>query len=526
MEKYFQQTWSFFNSFAWDQLRNNNFITVGVISGVALLVFFLLCILCVRLYSKLFFLHKSKKSDREFDFDDKCKLNVAESIKQQLGELFLRHVKEFMEENFESFLKTRSPIVYQENKSRKIILKCFPNDEEDKIIEELYIFWELGFRHSKLPLVFMIYFASIKKENLMSILSSFLDYPNIDASQKKLLWLYFQDLLTSFIDIVTFPLDEIENIYRTENLLLSRVISAYQGEWNITTFKEQVNSFQLFKAIEYRPPMREFLILFLSKSTQRLNSYIVLNFTKFLGNIAGDMIAQLVFKSGNYKKLLKITHPSKELQILTHSIFQNVQKQEDLRSLHTDQDAVITYLSKQKYAKLHICYYLKAIDMPLSTAQHYQLDCDEVEKTMKEAASLPIGIRWLFFQYLVYMEKWHQALKLFEMLGLYKNRISGKIFRLRCLFYNTDQMSEKKRYLNEIKKISEENSENLAIMNEYAIHCIEVNKILDAQRALKKMQKKSLNHPVALYNQALLFENLYSEAIKQKWRKLHQARVS
>ncbi len=530
MEQYFQQAWSFFNSFDWDLLRNNRFIVIGLISGVALFFSFLLYALCVRLYRKLFFLYNSKQRDTTFFSDDKfydgLKLNVSVVVKKQLGDFFLRHVEKFMETNFQDFLKKRSPIFYQNEKSREIIFKCFPNDEEDKMIQELYIFWELGFHHPKLPLIFMIYFASIKKQGFLSILLSLLNYPNMDISQRKLIFLYFQDLLKKPIDIVDFPFDELDEIYQTNNLWLSQVISSYKYEWDISTFKEKISSFQIFKEIKYRPPMRDLLMFFMSKSTKLLRHYIVLNFTNFLGDVAGEVISQLVFKYGDYKKLLKITHPTKELRILTRSIFQNVEGQEDLRLLKRDRDLVITYLSKQRYAKLHIFYYLKAIDAPLGAAQHYGMNNDEVDKMMQGAMLLPIGVRWIFFQYLVYMQKWHKALVLFEMLGFYKNQTSAKILQFRCLFYSTNEVTKKEEYLNEIKKTSQENPENLSIMNEYAVHCIEMNKILDAQKTFKKMQKKDSNHLVALYNQALLFENLYSEAIKTKWGKLHQAKVS
>ena len=520
--EYNQQILDFLRSFLWDKFFHENFFIISLSS------IFLLSYCSYKLYrrlsSKILFTKKVKKEKKivfEEKFCDKMKLNITNISKRKLAEIFFCSVDQFMADDFDQFLKVRSPILFQDLKTYKIKFKCYPSHERNRQIEELYTFWELGFRHPKLPLILMIYLFPIEKDDIKSILLKFLNYPGINISQKSLLWLYFQDILKKPVDITRFPVEEIETHYQTENLLFSKIISSHEYPWNIITFREQVRSFCILKEIEAHPPMKELLVFLISKSTRMLRSYIALNFTRFLGKIGEKIILETIFKFGNYQKLLKIPDISGELKIFILSIFQNNQGQDDLRISKSKKELIIKYLSQQRYPKLHIFYYLKAINASIDTITKYGMNDCEIKNIMEHPKLLPLGMRWIFFQYLVYLKKWKKGLIFYESLGIYRNQVAGKLFRLRCLFHDAN---DKEKYFQEIRKLLDDHPDNLSVVNEYAVYCINMNKTREAQKIFKKMQKQSGDHPVVLYNQALLFENLYSEAIKQRWRKFDQVK--
>ena len=512
---------SFFNPSPLEKPMSND---LAILIGISVLIILLsLLYLIYYLLKERNKHHSGEKNTSAFEVPKEpykeLRLNISKQAKKGLIEVFQRRLNKFMEDSFLEFLETRSPAFFQDRETKKIKLKCFPNNDEDLAIEELYTFWEMGFHHPELPLIFAIYFASRGSPMLETLLLELLNYKAMNLSQKNLIWLYFQDVLKEEVNVDTFPIDELEKKYQTDNLLFSQLISSYQDQWDRKTFKMQIGSSGMFDKLKYSPQMKDLLMLFFSKSTPLLTKFMCTRFAPFLGKIAEEYISSITFKYGDYSKLLKIDQPSSPLDKLINRIFQNNPQQESLKLPEEEAKIIIDYLSEKPYSSLHIFYYLKSVNAPVDEIKRYGLNADHVKQIIKKPLSIPIRIRWIFFQYLVHIQEWEKALGFYHTLGVYRNKLAARLFRLRCLFYSENR---KTKYLNQIKALWEEYPKDLSIMNEYAIHCFEMNKKREAQKVFRKMQKQTPSHPITLYNQAIFFETIYAKAIKKKWGKLRE----
>ena len=462
---------------------------------------------------------KKNESDPVKISHQKVKSGVPPKAQEGLIRVFHRRSQEFIKDHFDEFLEARSPAFFQNLETQKITLMLFPKNDEDPAIEELYAFWEMGFRHPELPLIFAIYFASREHGSLKSMLLGMLNYKEINISQKSLIWLYFQDVLnlSKKVNIDMFSIEDLEKKYQTDNLLFSQIISSYQGLWDRRVFMMQIGLSGMFDRLKNNPQMKDLLKIFLSRGAPFFTRFIYLRFANSLGETTENYIANIAFRFGNYRKLLKIDQPSQALRQWRHSIFQNEPQQEYLELTQGKQnktETVLLYLSKKEHARLHIFYYLKSINAPLDEIKRNGLSNTEIDQIITKPGELPIRIRWIFFQYLVHIREWKKALDFYHALGFYKSGAAGKLFRLRCLFNHTDQ---KTKYLDQIKELWREYPKNLTIMNEYAVDCFEMGKEWEAQKVFRKMQKQSPAHPVISYNQATLFKNIHSRTIRNSY---------
>ena len=498
-------------------------LPMSLIIGLAIITLTLLFLSLSFLYRYFKLQNKDHPGQEKKDESDpitisyqKVKSGVPPKAQKGLTKVFHRRLKEFIEDRFDEFLETRSPALFQDLRIQKIKLMLFPTNDEDPAIEDLYAFWEMGFRHPELPLIFAIYFASREHGSLKRLLLGMLSYKEINISQKSLIWLYFQDVLNlnRKVNIDMFPIDDLGKKYQTDNLLFSQIISSYQGLWDRKLFMAQIGSSGMFDKLKNNPQMKDLFKILLSRGTPFFTRFIHLRFAGSLGGVTEKYIADVAFRCGDYRKLLKIGQPSNALRQWRHSIFKNEPQPEYWELTQEKQEkteTVLLYLSEKEHARLHIFYYLKSINAPLDEIKRHGLDDAEIDHITTNHRELPIRIRWIFFQYLVHIREWKKALDFYHALGFYKRGAAGRLFRLRCLFNHTDQ---KTKYLNQIKELWREYPKNLTIMNEYAVDCFEMGKDWEAQKIFRKMQKQSPFHPVISYNQVMLFKNIHSRAMR------------
>ena len=498
-------------------------LPMGLIIGLTIITLTLLFLSLYFLYRHFKLQNKDHHEQEKKNESDpitisyqKVKSGVPPKAQKGLTKVFHRRLKEFIEDRFDEFLETRSPAFFQDLTTQKITLMLFPKDDEDPAIEDLYAFWEMGFRHPELPLIFAIYFASRDHKSLKPLLLRMLSYKEINTFQKSLIWLYFQDVLnlSRKVNIDMFPIDDLGKKYQTDNLLFSQIISSYQGRWDRRLFMTQIGSSGMLDKLKNNPQMKDLLKIFLSRSTPLFTRFLHLRFASSLGEFTENYIANIAFRFGDYRKLLKIGQPSQALRQWRHSIFKNEPQPEYLELTQGKQEkteTVLLYLSEKEHAWLHIFYYLKSINASLDEIKRHGLGNAEIDQIITNHGELPIRIRWIFFQYLVHIQEWEKALDFYHALGFYKNGAAGRLFRLRCLFNHTDQ---KTKYLDQIKELWREYPKNLTIMNEYAIDCFEMGKEWEAQKTFRKMQKQNPSHPVISYNQAMLFRNIHSRTIQ------------
>ena len=461
----------------------------------------------------LLLLKKERKNRiREYHGDA---LPFNKTLRTSLEEMFQHRCKGLQEKRLRDLLEKLTPVVMPQ-KNNSGIARAYLSNSKIRLLEELFTLWRMGFRDDRLPILFLFYYDSIGSHGIEELVFSLKNYPGLSDSQSVLTQFYFQDVLGRPVFIEDATLEKLEKIYQTPNLELSLALYHYRGNWNLKNFRRLVSEFPIFKKLVYNTRIKGWLIELLENSTDLLTSYMFIHFSSLIGSLAEGIVCKVVFKHGNYEKLKMLENPSPEISSFTNALFRYHLDKKGIANI----DKVISYLTKQTYGKLHIFSFLRGIQS-LERLHNYSMTKDEISETIDQKEQMPIHIRWIFFQYLIYTQYYEEALLIYSRLGVFKNTVSARLFRIRCMF----NMNERYKAYTDIKKLMEESPDDISIMNEYAIYCSQMEQHGEAERIFQKIEQKYPEHPIALYNQAVLFENYYSEAIRKKWNKVEELKL-
>ena len=457
-------------------------------------------------------LKKEKKSRTRKHYENTL---FPKTLRTSLGEMFQHRCKGLQEKRLRDLLEKLTPVVMPE-KNASGIARAYLTNSKIQLLEELFTFWRMGFRDDRLPILFLFYYDSLGNHDIEDLVFSLKNYPDLSDSQSVLIQFHFQDILGRPVFIEDSTLEKLEKIYQTPNLELSLALQHCRGKWNLKNFRQLVNEFPICKKLVYDPRIKGWLIAFLGDSTDLLASYMFLHFNRLLGSLAEGIVCKVVFKHGNYEKLKMLENPSPEISSFTNALFRYHLTKKGITNI----DGVISYLTKQTYGKLHIFSFLRGVQS-LERLHHYTMSKDEVNEIIEQEVQIPIHIRWIFFQYLIYTRAYEEALLIYNRLGVFRNTISARLFRIRCTF----NMNERYKAYADIKKLMEESPDDISIMNEYAIYCSQMEQHGEAERIFQKIEQKHPEHPIVLYNQAVLFESYYSEVIRKKWDKVEELKL-
>ena len=412
---------------------------------------------------------------------------------------FHNKLKGILENKMEYYRWLMPAFVIENDKVRTILPKAKSYPE----LEEMYRYWQAGYRHGQLATLLIFYFAQKQRLKWQETLLKLYAYYDIDSKDRMVIGLFFSDILQVKLIWQELDIDNFKREHRQNSLVFSLEIYDENRKWSRANFKKWKNTLIFENHIFDSEPVivKTYQDILLRKSTSNLCKSLLLKHIAILNQTWYQLFLDNCLAYGKFKKLLRLDQ-FHDLFVLLNNANPQAKK-----SFHLDK--LEPFLLEQKWGKF--LWYYFAFQAQIEVKETYQLELKDEDQPTE-------FIKYIYYLYLAKKQNWEKISKWYKLIRAKPFAFLTTFYYARALF----NLNEKEKAFELIYQLWQKDRVNLTLMNEAAIYAYNIKKFVEAEEIFKEMKRLFPDHPTTLHNEAIFFEIQAQNEIEQRWHKYHQ----